>query len=101
MDGIECQLLKVTTGIVQFLLHVLDNKVENSSGTFDCGVEITDFDPLNHTIGSGLGISMGTRLYPCPIHEQSGRVWAPPMDTKAYPNPIQSGRISMDIHVHG
>ena len=27
MDGIECQLLKVTTGIVQFLLHVLDNKV--------------------------------------------------------------------------
>ena len=26
-EGIDCQLIKVTTEIVQFLLHVLDNKV--------------------------------------------------------------------------
>ena len=26
-EGIECQLIKVTTEIVQFILHVLDNKV--------------------------------------------------------------------------
>ena len=37
-EGIECQLIEVTARIMQFLLHVLDNKVENSSGTFDCGV---------------------------------------------------------------
>ena len=101
MVGIECQLIEVTARIMQFLLHVLDNKVENSSGTFDCGVGITDFDPLNHTIGSGLGIPMGTRLDPCPTHEQSARVWALPMGTKAYANPIHAGRISMGIHVHG
>ena len=26
-EGIECQLIKVMTEIVQFILHVLDNKV--------------------------------------------------------------------------
>ena len=76
-------------------------KVSNYRGTCDYEVGVADFFPLSHTILTGLGIPTGTRLYPCPTHEQSGRVWAPPMDTKAYPNPIHSGRISMGIHVHG
>ena len=67
--GIECQLIKVTTGIAQFILHALDNKVLYCSGTCDIGIGIADFFPLSNTIGSGLGIPMGTRLYPCPIHE--------------------------------
>ena len=36
-EGIECQLNKVTIGIAQILLHALDNKVLNCSGTCNTG----------------------------------------------------------------
>jgi hypothetical protein len=40
-----------------------------------------------------MGIPVGTRLYLCPTHELTGRVWVLPMGIKVYPYPVHAGTV--------
>jgi hypothetical protein len=41
--------------------------------------------------GQGMGIPADTRLYPCPAHDLTGRVWVLPIGIKVYPYPAHAG----------
>jgi hypothetical protein len=57
---------------------------------------------MNLTINrQGMGIPAGTRLYPCPTHDLTGRVWVVPMDIKVYPYPVHASMVPTRTRTRG
>jgi hypothetical protein len=51
--------------------------------------------------GQGMGVPAGTKQYPCPTHDLTGRVWVLPMGIKMYPYPAHAGTIPAGTRTRG